>query len=125
LKLIKSSDEKARLRAEAEKKKQQVIIDAVTAKEIKRKQEIDANESKYASEMQMFQIRCQNRGANAPALIRLSLLIHERDIRRFSPGEWDALISSYGLTKFATMINELCPPEKPPVKKTIPDLTDD
>ena len=124
MKLIKSSDEKARLRAEAEQKKQQAIIDAVTEKEKKRQQEIDKIDNEYGNAMQMYTVRCQQRGANAPALIRL-LLLSKHDIRRYSPQEWDGLIASFGLTAWAEELNRLCPPEKPPVKRKLPDLSED
>jgi hypothetical protein len=118
--------EKLRLEsAKKELEKQNRIVQEIERKEAERKARIDKVETDYTNAMQLYNIRCQNRGANAPALIRLSLLIHERDIRRFSPGEWDALIESYGLTQFGKWLNELCPPEKPPVKKEIPNLLED
>jgi len=111
--------EKARKRKAAEDK----IISELEQKGVKRKEVVDAAESKYNSDMQLYQSHCQRFGVSDPAFIRLALLIHERNVRQFAqPGEWRSLIESYNLTKFAAWLNELCPPEKPPQKREVAPL---
>jgi len=123
--LLKLSEKIQKEKAIKEAEKQRQIIAEIDAKERERQSKIDQVESKYASEMTMYQIACTQRGANAPAWVRLCLLAHEQNIRAYTPNEYDGLIKQFNLEPFALMLEKLCPPIKPPVKQVIDPLVED
>ena len=122
--LLRKSEQDELKKAEENLARENKKIQAIKQKESERKAQIDKVETDYANAVQLFNIRCQQRGANAPAIVRL-LLLSKHDIRRYTPDEWASLIESFGLTEFASWLNDLCPPETPPKKKVLPTLEDD
>jgi hypothetical protein len=100
-------------------------IQEIRKVEAERQAVVDAIETKYSNEIALYNLACERRGANTEAFIRLMLLCHEVDIRKFTPQEHASLIESYNLTPFARWLNELCPKIAPPKKGDIPTFEED
>ena len=122
--LLKIQEKIRKERAQKELEKQKAIVAEIDSKERARQSKIDAVESKYGSDMQLYQVACQQRGVGDPAIIRLALLCHEQDVRKYPPAEWKILVEQYGLSNFAEWLNSNNAPKKPPVKPIIDPLED-
>lgn len=126
-KYLKSSEEKALLKAQKEKAEQDKIIGAITEKQHQREAILAAVEEKHRVELSHYNYRCETFLANQDTFTRLCWFIGHRGIHRkkFSDVDWDQIVKDSGLSELQSFINKTgTPGEQPPVKQTIDPLED-